>query len=222
VFWALDTLKSNGISYKLLYLDCDDEVLERRFKATRRRHPLCSQNQALNLREAITAERKLLESLRLRADIALDTSNLSPTDCKNRIVALFASDPQAGMQIHINSFGFGHHGAPGDSDLVFDVRCLPNPFYEPSIKERTGLDDAIDRYVFSFEVSRALYAKILDMLLFLLPLYRAEGKSSLVVSFGCTGGRHRSVLFARKIGEQIAAQGYAVHVQHRELPRLND
>lgn len=219
VFWALDTLRAEGFAYQLLFLDSADEILERRYKETRRQHPLCAQNPAMGLPEAISAERKLLEPLRARADLYVDTSALSPAECRGRMAELFAESSGERMRVHINSFGFAH-GAPRDSDLLFDVRCLPNPFYIPELKEKTGLDAEIERYVFSFPESGELFAKILDMLLFLLPLYQKEGKSSLVISIGCTGGRHRSVLFARRLGEELHQRGVAAHVTH--LQRSGD
>lgn len=220
VFWALDTLKAEGFGYELLFLDAADETLERRYKETRREHPLRASNPAMGLAEAISSERKLLEPLRAQADMYVDTSALSPAECRGRMAELFAESSGEELRVHINSFGF-KHGAPRDSDLLFDVRCLPNPFYIPELKEKTGLDQAIEDYVFSFPESRELFEKLLDMLLFPLPLYRREGKSSLVISIGCTGGRHRSVLFARRLGEELERAGTPAHVTHLQLKEGN-
>ena len=216
VYWALDTLRAEGHAYELLFLDAADEVLGRRFKETRRQHPLCGQNPALGLSEAIAAERRLLDPLRRRADIILDTSQIGPTACRNRIVELFAENPGRAILVHVNSFGF-KAGTPRDCDLLFDVRCLPNPFYVPALKEHTGREACIRDFVLSFEESGALLQKLLDMLLFLLPLYQKEGKNVLTIAFGCTGGRHRSVLFAEEIGAAIRGAGYEVHVNHRDI-----
>ncbi len=216
VFWALDTLTAEGFRYELLFLDASDETLERRYKETRRQHPLCAQNPAMGLQEAIASERKLLEPLRARADMYVDTSALSPAECRGRMAELFAEGSAEELRVHINSFGF-KHGAPRDSDLLFDVRCLPNPFYIAKLKTKTGLDQEIEDYVFSFPESRELFERILDMLCFLLPLFRKEGKSSLVISIGCTGGKHRSVLFARRLGEELRIRGVGAHVSHLHL-----
>jgi len=216
IFWALDALTADGVEYELLFLDAVDEILARRYKETRRQHPLTAQNPSLCLTEAISAERKMLEPLRQRAGLLLDTSHISPTDCKNHITGLFADNPKQAMQVHLSSFGF-KAGSPRDPDLLFDVRCLPNPFYLPELKEHTGLEECIKEYVLAFPESRALLEKLWDLLSFSLPLYQKEGKSVLSVAFGCTGGKHRSVLFAEEIGIRLRETGYAVHVRHRDL-----
>jgi len=216
VAWALDALRGEGFACELLFLDAADEVLERRFKETRRQHPLCGQNPALGLSGAIAAERALLGSLRRRSDIILDTSRTSPTDCKNRIVELYADRPQDAMHVRVISFGF-KAGTPRDCDLLFDVRCLPNPFYVPELKEHTGREACIRDWILEYEESRVLLGKITDLLLFLLPLYQKEGKSSLSIAFGCTGGRHRSVLFAEEAGKALKEAGFGVSVGHRDI-----
>ena len=214
--WALDTLRDEGFACELLFLDAADEVLERRFKETRRQHPLCGRNPALSLSEAIAAERERLGGLRQRAGVVLDTSQMSPADCKNRIVELYADRPQGAMHVRVASFGF-KAGAPRDCDLLFDVRCLPNPFYVPELKERTGREACVRDWVLAHEESRALLGKLTDLLLFLLPLYQKEGKSALTIAFGCTGGKHRSVLFAEETGRALKEAGFAVHVGHRDI-----
>ena len=213
--WALDNMRSEGFAYELLFLDAADEVLERRFKETRRQHPLCSGDLSLGLSGAIAAERERLDALRQRADIILDTSQTSPTECRNRIVELYAERPQEAMHVRVTSFGF-KAGTPRDCDLLFDVRCLPNPFYVPELKEHTGREGCIRDWVLAFEESQELLAKITDLLLFLLPLYQKEGKSSLTIAFGCTGGRHRSVLFAEETGRALNKAGFTAHVGHRD------
>ena len=216
VAWALDTLRGEGFACELLFLDAADEVLERRFKETRRQHPLCGQNPALGLSEAIAAERALLSSLRRQADVFLDTSQTTPTDCKNRIIELYADRPQEALSVRVSSFGF-KAGTPRDCDLLFDVRCLPNPFYVPELKEHTGQEECIRSWVLAHVESRVLLSKLTDLLLFLLPLYQKEGKSSLSIAFGCTGGRHRSVLFAEEIGQALKEAGFGVSVGHRDV-----
>jgi len=215
VAWALDTLRGEGFAWELLFLDAADEVLERRYKETRRQHPL---NPALGLSGAISVERERLEGLRQRADIILDTSQSSPTDCKNRIIELYAERPQEAMHVRVISFGF-KAGTPRDCDLLFDVRCLPNPFYVPELKEHTGQEACIRDWVLAHEESRALLAKLTDLLLFLLPLYQKEGKSSLTIAFGCTGGRHRSVAIAESLGKRLRLLGYQVVIAHRDIDK---
>jgi len=214
--WALDNMRGAGFSCELLFLDAADEVLERRFKETRRQHPLCAGDPSLGLCGAISLERERLEALRQQADIVLETSQMSPTECRNRIVELYAERPREAMHLRVTSFGF-KAGTPRDCDLLFDVRCLPNPFYEPELKDHTGREACIRDWVLAFEESRALLEKITDLLLFLLPLYQKEGKSSLSIAFGCTGGKHRSVLFAEEIGRALRGEGFAAHVGHRDI-----
>jgi len=216
VYGALDALRAEGQAYELLFLEADDETLSRRFKETRRQHPLCAQQPGLGVSEAIAAERRLLEPLRACASITLDTSQLSPAQCRARIVERFAENPQRTLRVRLCSFGF-KAGTPRDCDLLFDVRCLPNPFYVPELKERTGLEPDVYDYVLSFEESRELLNKIQDMLLFLLPLYQKEGKNTLSAAFGCTGGRHRSVVFAEVVAEAVRGAGYEAHVEHRDI-----
>jgi len=216
IAWALDTLRDEGFTCEMLFLDAADEVLERRYKETRRQHPLCGQNPALGLSGAIAAERKRLAGLRHRADVIIDTSQISPTECKNRIVELYADRPQEAMHVRVTSFGF-KAGTPRDCDLLFDVRCLPNPFYVPELKEHTGREACIRDWMLGHEESRALLGKLTDLLLFLLPLYQGEGKSALAIAFGCTGGKHRSVLFAEETGQALLEAGFAVSVGHRDI-----
>ena len=213
--WALENMRSEGFDCELLFLDAADEVLERRFKETRRQHPLCSSDLALGLSSAIAAERDRLDALRQQADIILDTSQLSPADCRSRIVELYAQSAREAMHVRVISFGF-KAGTPRDCDLLFDVRCLPNPFYVPELKEHTGREDCIRDWVLAFEESKKLLAKITDLLLFLLPLYQKEGKSALTIAFGCTGGRHRSVLFAEETGQALNEAGFAAQIGHRD------
>ena len=216
VFWALDNMRGEGFACELLFLDAADEVLERRFKETRRQHPLCSGDPALGLTGAIASERERLDALRQQAGIVLETSRMTPTQCKNRIIELYAERPQEAMHVRVTSFGF-KAGTPRDCDLLFDVRCLPNPFYVPELKEHTGQEACIRDWVLAYDESRELLEKITDLLLFLLPLYQKEGKSALTIAFGCTGGKHRSVLFAEEAGRALKEAGFAVSVGHRDI-----
>lgn len=213
---VLDEMEASGQKYELLFLDASDETLVRRYKETRRRHPLGERNTLL---ENIAGERRMLDAVRERATAVIDTSGLSTAQLKERVLELYGSGRQQDrMGIIVRSFGF-KYGLPLDSDLVLDVRFLPNPFYEEELREQTGNDkpvqDFICRYPQTFQYLK-LEAQLLD---FLVPQYVSEGKSQLVISVGCTGGQHRSVFIANKLAEYLHTQGYKVDVTHRELGR---
>lgn len=211
----LKNLKDAGLKYKLFYIDADDATLIRRYKETRRNHPLLNENGG-SLSKSISAERVRLNTLKGVADYYLDTSRLSPTDCKRRVAQMLVDDPDAALKIHCMSFGF-KYGVPNDCDLMFDVRCLPNPFYIPELKELTGLEDGVKDYVFKFDEAQELLKKFSDLIDYLLSLYIKEGKSQLVIAFGCTGGRHRSVCFAQALKEHLSGGDYSVTVSHRDI-----
>jgi UPF0042 nucleotide-binding protein len=202
---------------RLLYLAASDEVLLRRFKETRRRHPLMIDT-ACSLQDAITLERQILGDGRESADYVVDTSHLTGGQLKERIAQLFGASMSGMMAVEIVSFGF-KFGIPADADLLFDVRCLPNPFYIPQLRPLTGLDAAVRDYIFGFAQSRELLAKINDLICFSLPLYVQEGKSNLVIGVGCTGGRHRSVSFADEISRCVSQTGTPVTVTHRDCDK---
>ena len=211
---VLDEIKASGQKYELLFLDADDATLVRRYKETRRRHPL---GDSETLLDNLAQERELLAPLLEKSTYILDTSELNSTELKNKITELFSTDSERErMGIVVRSFGF-KYGLPLDSDLVLDVRFLPNPFYVEELRAKTGNDqpviDYICRYQQTFEYLK-LEAKRFD---FLIPQYINEGKSQLVISVGCTGGQHRSVFVANKIYEYLSTQGYKVEVSHREL-----
>lgn len=214
---AVQRLDHTGYSVKILFLDAADDVVLRRYKETRRLHPLI-RGDVYTVAQALVIERQLLASVREQADYLIDTSNLSAAQLRERIVALFGTPEEAAMKVTILSFGF-KHGVPADADLVFDVRCLPNPFYIPSLRELTGCDAPVYDYVFSFEEADGLYRQIRSLLAYSLPLYRREGKSSLVIAFGCTGGHHRSVSFARRLAAELSGQGEQVVLMHRDSKR---
>ncbi len=215
-FEAMKELSQRRYPYRLLYLDADNQTLLNRYKFTRRRHPLM-ENEPISMETAIQEEREFLKSTRLRADYEVDTSAMKPEQLRERIVNLLSAEPASDtMLIRTMSFGF-REGVPSDVDLVFDVRCLPNPYYVPELRMHTGMEACIQEYVMEFEESKTLFAKILDMVRFLVPLYRKEGKRELVVAFGCTGGRHRSVCFAERFAESIREDGIPVLIAHREL-----
>ena len=211
---VLEEIKASGQKYELLFLDADDATLVRRYKETRRRHPLGDSDTLL---DNLSKERELLKPLLQKATYLINTTELVNTELKNKIVELFGTgDKKERMGIVVRSFGF-KYGLPLDSDLVLDVRFLPNPFYVEELRNQTGDDqpvaDFISRYSQTFEYLK-MEAKMLD---FLIPQYISEGKSQLVISVGCTGGQHRSVFVANKIFEYLSTQGYKVEVSHREL-----
>ena len=214
---SVQTLAEAGYAVKVLFLDAADDVLLRRYKETRRPHPLIH-GEVYTLAQALVVERQLLASVREHADYLLDTSNLSAAQLRERIIALFGNPEESSMKITILSFGY-KHGVPADADLVFDVRCLPNPFYIPSLRSLTGCDAPVYDYVFSFEGAGGLYSRVRSLLEYSLPLYQREGKSSLVIAFGCTGGHHRSVSFARRLAAELDGKGETVALMHRDVKR---
>ena len=216
---ALDLLDLQQVPYKVLFLDASDEVLCRRYKETRRRHPI-SLTENIPTIQAITKEREILQPLLDRADYVMDTSLFSTAQNKERICDLFipGGGAKAAMRLNVVSFWF-KFGLPGEADLVLDVRCLPNPFYVPQLKHKTGMDQEVVDYVMSFDASRELLKRIEYLLEYALPLYVKEGKSELTIGVGCTGGKHRSITFARKIAAYCEQQGYAVSLQHRDASR---
>lgn len=214
---CLDELKTNSYHYKTLFLSCDPKVLKTRYKETRRRHPLLSDSQP-SLAEAIAAEQELLAPVAQTADYTVDTSMISSNQLKSRVRELFAGEDMKGMMVTCMSFGF-KYGVPVDSDLIFDVRCLPNPFYVPELKEQVGTDEPVREFVMSHDAAKGLVPKLLDLLDYLLPLYILEGKSQLVVSMGCTGGKHRSVVFAELLAKHLKDKGVSVNTSHRDIAR---
>ena len=209
---ALRELSERKLDYKVLFLEASTPAIVRRYRETRRRHPLAHSTGG-DVAAAIERERKLLEPLRSMADYIIDTSNSTSAQLRERIVSLFSTDKSAGMAITCVSFGF-KYGIPTDADLVFDVRCLPNPFYVDELKHCTGLDEPVRKFIFSHQSSNEFLTKIKDFLDFTLPLYNEEGKSQLIIAIGCTGGRHRSVAFAEAVAAHIGAQAL-----HRDITK---
>lgn len=208
---------TDGINVKVMFLEASKEVLMKRYSETRRKHPLDEVSDG-DLSRAIDAEYELLSEVRARADYIIDSSLLTSTQLKDQIAGLFLDSPSDRMIISCMSFGF-KYGVPGEADLVFDVRCLPNPFYVPELKQKTGLDKEVRNYVMNSEESCALEKKIREMVDFLLPLYIKEGKSRLVIAFGCTGGKHRSITFAERTAEYYRNSGYNVRNVHRDITK---
>ncbi|NMB16829.1 MAG: RNase adapter RapZ [Firmicutes bacterium] len=211
---ALKDLEREGFSYNILFLEASDEVLIRRFKETRRRHPLAEGGAVL---EGIKAERRRLEVVRGRADKILDTSSLTPQNLHAIISAEYDTDlGKGGLGVTVTSFGF-KYGLPLDVDLVFDVRFLPNPHYVESLRPLTGEDEAVRDYVFNWPLARQFQRKLEELMAFLLPQYEREGKAHLAIGIGCTGGRHRSVAVAVELARFLKTREYEVKVTHRDI-----
>jgi len=215
-------LKRAGNDVKVIYLDCDSSVILHRYKETRRRHPLIdkTRNQTTipDLNAALAAEKEILLPIKNVADFVLDTTFLSSAQLREQIKAIFSKTPGGAMLINCVSFGF-KYGIPAEADMVFDVRCLPNPFYYEELKHLTGLDQPVYDFVMKFEESRKFYDQILSFLEFSVPYYLKEGKTQLVVAIGCTGGHHRSVAFAQDLYEHFRDNGYNVMHLHRDIEK---
>lgn len=199
-------LKSR-VETKLLFLESDDNALLKRYKETRRLHPLMMFDAKMDLATAISEERHLLESIRVNADFIIDTTYLSGTQLREKLVDIIADDDTNVMNLNFVAFGY-KYGIPADADLVFDVRCLPNPFYIPELRSKTGLDREVQDYVMNQESSQQLMQQIKNYLECALPMYEKEGKAQLVVGLGCTGGQHRSLTFALILADYFAKKGY--------------
>ena len=214
---ALDALDEKKMPYDILFLDANDNTIRRRYKETRRVHPMTI-TEGISITEAIAKEREILQPLRERAKYVIDTSMLSAAQNRERGCGLFLNKGECSMSLSVVSFGF-KYGLPQEADIVFDVRCLPNPFYVPELKNLTGMDQAVVDYVMAAPESQELLRRIESFLEYALPLYVKEGKSQLMIAVGCTGGKHRSITFARKIGEYCQKLGYQPSVQHRDAKR---
>ena len=212
----LRSMENNHVH--MIFLDSSDEEIINRYKMTRRRHPLLG-DEAGSLAEAIAKERALLAPLKSSADFVLDTSLLSSVQLRSRIQELFAENSGEKLVVNCSSFGF-KYGVPTDADLVFDVRCLPNPFYVPELREQTGLDEAVRDYVMDSPMTEGFLTRIYDFLDYMLPLYsNEEHKSQLGIAIGCTGGKHRSVAIAQAVYQHIREAGYLTVVNHRDIEK---
>jgi UPF0042 nucleotide-binding protein len=214
---SIESIKKTGMDVKVLYLEANNEVLLKRYKETRRKHPLDSKFHG-SLHNAIVYEREQLSALREIASYYIDTSYLSNGKLKEQIINIFLEKASDSMMIQVISFGF-KYGSATEADLIFDVRCLPNPFYVNELKKLTGCDTSVRNYVMGFEQSQELLEKLKDLLDFLIPLYVHEGKSQLVIAFGCTGGKHRSVTFAEYLADYLTSKGLRVHKSHRDVTK---
>ena len=215
----LDKLEKSGQPYRILYLEAAEKVLVNRFKATRRRHPLCESGSVV---EGINAEQKGLEHVRDRADLIIDTSDLLPAQLREAIRRRFLSDSlKDSLSVTVGSFGF-KYGLPIDADIVMDVRFLPNPFYVARLRHKTGLDSAVRKFVLERGETQRFMNGWLPLLHDLLPSYLIEGKHHLSIALGCTGGMHRSVVLAEQTAEDLRALGYDITVRHRDLRKDQD
>ncbi len=214
---TLKELTAAGVGYEILYLDASDEVLVKRYKETRRSHPLAIEGRVA---DGIHEERKRLEFLKKQADYIIDTSSLLTRELKQELDKIFVQNKNfKNLVITVLSFGF-KYGIPTDSDLVFDVRFLPNPYYYEDLKRMSGNDKPVQDFVMGFEVSHRFLDKLIDMIQFLIPNYVLEGKNQLVISIGCTGGKHRSVTLANMLYERLRSNAdYAVRIEHRDIHR---
>ena len=202
---------------KVLYLDIKTHIALKRYKLTRRKHPFSDRFNG-DISQALAYEREKLSPVRLMSDYVVDTSDIAVNQLRSRLTQILLGSDREVMNIHVMSFGF-KHGIPAEADFVLDVICLPNPYWVESLKSKTGLDQEVVDYVFSFDESKTLLAKLVDMLDFLNPLYIKEGKSQIVVAIGCTGGNHRSVVIAESLKEHFCGRWDNVSVNHRDINR---
>ena len=213
----LENMSAKNYMYEILFLDANDETLVKRYKETRRKHPLAENNR---VDKGIVLERKKLEFLKKQADYIIDTSKLLTRELKFELEEIFVKNKEfKSLFITILSFGF-KYGIPNDSDLVFDVRFLPNPNYIDELKQKTGNDIEVQNFCMQYEVSKQFIDKLEDMVNFLIPNYIAEGKNQLVISIGCTGGKHRSVTLANELYNRLNNKGdYGLKIEHRDIQK---
>lgn len=210
---AIDELEELGYETEVLFLEASNETLIKRYKETRRLHPSAGGGRII---DGIIKERELLKGAKAKAGHIIDTSNMSAAMLKASIKALYGTQNQDGLMINVMSFGF-KYGLPLDGDLVFDVRFLPNPFYIPELKEKTGLQTCVHDYVMEFEESKKFLQMLTDMIEFLIPQYIKEGKNQLVIAVGCTGGHHRSVTLAEELYKFLKKNSQNVTITHRDI-----
>lgn len=218
LFTALENIRTLNCNYKILYFEASEDVIIQRYKETRRRHPLFTEG--TTIKKTIEKENKILEGVRARADYIIDTSSLTGSMLRERIHNLFSENEirDLSMIVNVSSFGF-KYGIPTDADLVFDVRFLPNPYYKLNLREKTGLDSDVYDYVMKWQQTSDFTEHLHNMIKFLLPQYVEEGKTSLNIAIGCTGGRHRSVALTEELGGYIASLGYNTVKMHRDAAR---
>lgn len=217
LFDSLNSLQEQGKPYKMLFLEASDNVIIRRYRETRRRHPL-AEIYSGSIPEAIALERKTLKPLREFSDYIIDTSLISTAQLKERISGLFLENPESALMINCMSFGF-KYGSPSESDLIFDVRCFPNPYYDENLKNLTGLDEPVRDFVMKKKQTQIFMEKLFSLIDFMLPLYSDEGKSQLVIAIGCTGGKHRSVSISQQLYFHLKNLEYRTSIYHRDMKK---
>lgn len=214
---SLDEVEEYGYDSKIVYLDVKDDEALKRYKLTRRKHPFADKFNG-NIKDAIEYEKEILAPLRMRTDYVIDTTDIDSPKLRSRLAQILLGSDREIMNIHCMSFGF-KYGVPASADFVIDVRCLPNPYWNEALRDKTGLDKEVKDYVFSFDEANELLKKLIDMLDFLNPLYIKEGKSQIVFAVGCTGGNHRSVAFAEALKNYFSKKWDNVTVLHRDIER---
>lgn len=216
-FATLETVRKAGIPARVLYLECEDAVLVKRYKESRRLHPLMTQENSTDISTALAEERLLLAEVRQTADFIVDTSRLSTAELKKKLSELLEKDSETdGMLLRFLSFGY-KYGIPAEADLVFDVRCLPNPYYVESLRQKNGTDKEVSDFIFNNRQGQEIFERIRSYLSYTVPLYEKEGRAQLVVAFGCTGGQHRSTAFACRIRDFFASEGRPTVTVFRDM-----
>lgn len=208
--------KLSGKRFKMLFLDTKRDTLVIRYKETRRKHPLAQDFAGGSVENAVDLEIELMKPVKVISDYVIDTSYTTPKQLKERVTTMFSQGSDSGMLITCMSFGF-KYGIPMEADLVFDVRCLPNPYYIKDLKHKTGLDEDVRNYVLGFDVTQQFIEKMISYLDFTVPLYKEEGKSELVIGIGCTGGKHRSVTLARLLNSHFNDNNQQSAIHHRDI-----
>lgn len=215
---SLDELKAAGFDYDILFLEASDETLIKRFKASRRKHPLAAEGRII---KGIKAERRKLQDIKTRANNIIDTTNMSAAELKEEMIHMFVEGGKSeGLIISVLSFGF-KYGIPLDADMVFDVRFLPNPYYVENLKKYSGADEGVRNYVMQWPAALEFMNKLIDMVEFLIPHFIKEGKSQLVIAIGCTGGRHRSVTMTNMLSQKLKENNHRVLTEHRDIEEEN-
>lgn len=210
-------MDSNDYTVRTIYLDIKNHVALRRYKLTRRKHPYADKFNG-SIEDALNYEKEILAPVREKAGYVIDTSDLTANQLRERLAQILLGDDKEVMNLHVMSFGF-KHGIPTDADFVLDVRCLPNPYWIESMRNKTGLDQEVKDYVFSFEEAHEIFERLKNLLDYLNPLYIREGKSQIVIAIGCTGGNHRSVVFAEALKDYFSRKWDNVTVNHRDIDR---